>query len=57
MDAARLLNISDEGLRDSLERVSGSEINAIDNGNFRPYEVSSEVQEAMRENAEAISRS
>ena len=30
MDAARLLNISDEGLRDSLDRVSGSEVNAID---------------------------
>jgi len=57
MDAARLLNISDEGLRDSLERVSGSEINAIDNGIFRPYEVSFEVKRAMRENAEAISRS
>ena len=57
MDAARLLNISDEGLRDSLDRVSGSEINAIDNGIFRPYEVSFEVRRAMRENAEAISRS
>ena len=57
MDAARLLNISDEGLRDSLDRVSGSEINAIDNGIFRPYEVSFEVRRAMRENAEAISQS
>jgi len=56
MDAARLLNISDEGLRDSLDRVSRSEINAIDNGIFKPYQVSFEVKRAMRENAEAINR-
>ena len=56
MDAARLLNISDEGLRDSLDRVSRSEVNAIDNGIFKPYQVSFEVKRAMRENAEAISR-
>ena len=57
INAAKLLNLSDISLRDSLDRVSGSEINAIDNGIFRPYEVSFEVRRAMRENAEAISQS
>jgi len=55
MDAARLLNISDEGLRDSLDRVSRSEVRSIDDNVFRPYEISREVKRAMRENADAIS--
>ena len=29
MDAARLLNISDEGFRDSLDRVSSREVNQL----------------------------
>ena len=55
MDAARLLNISDEGLRDSLDRVSRSEVRSIDDNVFKPYEISREVKRAMRENADAIS--
>jgi len=54
MDAARLLGISNEGLRDSLDRVSRSEVSAIDNGIFKPYEVSYEIARAMRENADKI---
>jgi len=54
MDSARLLNISEEGLNNSLDRVSKSEIRAINNGNFRPYKISPEVARAMRDNAEAI---
>jgi hypothetical protein len=54
IDAARLLNITSEELRGSLSRVSGSEINAIDNNVFKPYQVSSEVANAMLENAAAI---
>jgi len=54
MDAARLLGVSDEGLRDSLDRVSRSEVSAIDNGIFKPYEVSYEIARAIRENAEKI---
>jgi len=54
MDAARLLGISDQGLNDSLNRVSRSEVNAIDNGVFKPYQISPEVAKAMRENASNI---
>lgn len=56
MDAARLLNISDEGLRDSLSRVSGSEISSINEGIYRPYSISYEVARAIRENSEQLSR-
>jgi hypothetical protein len=54
MDAARLLNISDEGLYSSLDRLSGVEVNSIDQNVFRPLTVSLEVQRAFAENAEAI---
>jgi hypothetical protein len=54
IDAARLLNITSEELRGSLSRVSSSEISAIDNNIFKPYQVSSEVANAMLENATAI---
>jgi len=54
MDAARLLGISDQGLNDSLNRVSRLEVNAIDNGVFKPYQISPEVAKAMRENASNI---
>jgi len=57
MDAARLLNISDEGLSNSLDRVSAREINAIDDSEFTPYQVSNEVANAMAENAAAIGAS
>jgi hypothetical protein len=54
MDAARLLNISNENLRDSLDRVSRSEVRSIDDNIFKPYQVSFEVKRAMAENAEKI---
>ena len=54
MDAARLLNISDEGLFNSLDRVSAREINSIDQNIFTPLTLSLEVQRAFAENAEAI---
>jgi len=54
IDAARLLNISDDQLDNSLNRVSIREINAIDDNEFRPYEISIEVANAMAENAAAI---
>ena len=43
MDAARLLNISEEGFYGSLDRISTVEISAIDENIFRPYSVSNEV--------------
>ncbi len=54
MDAARLLNISEEGFNNALDRVSKREINSIDNDIFRPYELSREVKNAIRDNAERI---
>ena len=54
MDAARLLNITDEGFARALDRVSNIEQSAIDNNIFRPYTLSLEVQQAMAENAAKI---
>jgi len=54
MDAARLLNISDEGFYGALDRVSNIEVSAIDNNVFRPYNISLEVQRAFAENAAKI---
>jgi len=51
MDAARLLNISEEGFYGSLDRISNAEISAIDENIFRPYSVSNEVYNAFEENA------
>jgi hypothetical protein len=57
MDAARLLNISNENLYGSLDRLSRIEVSAIDNNVFRPYSLSLEVQRAMAENASNIGAS
>jgi hypothetical protein len=54
MDAARLLNISDEGFRGALDRISNIEVNSIDQNMFRPYTLSLEVRRAMQENADRI---
>ena len=54
IEAAELLNISQRGLAESLERVSGVEANAVRAGIYRPYEVSAEVQRAIYENANAL---
>ena len=56
MDAARLLGISEEDFYSSLSRVSSSEINAIDQNYFTPYEVSDDVYSAFQQNAEGIGR-
>ena len=57
MDAARLLNISEENFRSSLDRVSAIEVNSIDQNIFRPYTISREVARAIAENAESIGES
>ena len=54
MDAARLLNISEEGFYNSLDRVSDSEVNAIDENIFTPYSISDSVYNSFAENAAAI---
>jgi len=54
INAAKLLNLSDIGLRDSLNRVSNVEVNSIINGAYRPYTISADVQRSFAENAAAI---
>ena len=54
INAAKLLNISEIGLRDSLDRVSNVEANSIINGAYRPYTISADVQRSFAENAAAI---
>ncbi len=54
MDAARLLNISEDGFYGALDRISNSEINAIEQNVYRPYRVSKEVRDAFEQNAARI---
>ena len=54
MDAARVLGISDEDYENALDRVSGVEQNAIDEGVFRPYTISANIEEAFQLNADKI---
>ena len=54
MDAARTLGISENDYKNALGRVSNREVNAIDQGRFRPYTLSRNVKSAFRDNAEAI---
>ena len=51
MDAARLLNISDNDFYNSLDRLSVIERNAIDDNIFRPMTISREVVQAFADNA------
>jgi hypothetical protein len=54
IDAARILNISDDAFRTSAGRLSNIEINTIDNNIFRPINISRDVIQAFAENAERI---
>ena len=54
MDAARLLNISEDGFYGALDRISNVEVNAIEQNVYRPYRVSKEVRDAFEQNAERI---
>ena len=54
MDAARLLNISDDGFYGALDRISNREVNAIEDNIFNPYSVSLEIQNAFADNAAKI---
>ena len=54
LDAARILNISDEGFYDATDRISGIALGAIDDNVFRPMNISREVQNSFAENAEKM---
>ena len=54
MDAARTLGISAEDYENSLGGVSNVEQGAIDAGEFRPYTISRNVEDAFQLNADRI---
>jgi hypothetical protein len=54
MDAARLLNISEDGFDSALDRLSNVEVGAIDDNEFRPYEISNNVADAFQDNADKL---
>ena len=54
MDAARLLNISEDAFDSALDRISNVEVNSIDDNVFRPYTLSSNVRRAFQENADKL---
>jgi len=54
MDAARLLNISEEGFYNALGGISEDEIGAIDQNMYTPITISDNIAAAFAENAEKI---
>jgi hypothetical protein len=54
LDAARTLGITQSGLTNSTDRLSGVEVGSIDQNIFRPINISSELQQAFAENAAKI---
>jgi limonene-1,2-epoxide hydrolase len=54
IDAARILGISEDGFRSSVGRLSGVEINTIDNNVFRPINISPDIRRAFAQNAAKI---
>ena len=54
LDAARTLGITQSGLRNSTDRLSGIEVGSIEQNIFRPINISPEIQQAFAENAAKI---
>ena len=54
MDAARLLNISEDAFYSALNRISNVEVSSIDNNVFRPYTISMNVRKAFQDNADRL---
>ena len=54
MDAAVLLNISEDSFYSALDRLSNVEVSAIDDNIFRPYSISKNVVDAFQENADKL---
>ena len=55
IDAARILDINEDALNESLERgASRKEIGALEEGIFRPYDISREIYNTIGENAERL---
>jgi hypothetical protein len=54
LEAAQLLNISEDGFNAATDRVSGISLNAAIDSEYRPYVLSNEVLNAFEENADKI---
>ncbi len=54
IDAARILNISDDAFRSSTARLSNVDVATIDNNTFRPINISADIRLAFRENADRL---
>ena len=54
MDAARILGIKQDDYDNALDRVSNIEKNAIDDGEFRPYRISQNIDAAFQLNADKM---
>ena len=54
MDAAKLLNISEDGYYNALGGVSNREIGAIEEDVFTPMTISNEIYSAFEENAQKV---
>ena len=54
LDAAITLGISEDAFDNETSRVSGTELSAIQDGEFRPYRVSVNIRRAFEDNAEDI---
>ena len=54
MDAARTLNVSEQGFDSATDRISNREKNAIENNVFRPISISLDVRKAFADNAARI---
>ena len=54
IDAARVLNISDDAFRSSTARLSNIDVATIDNNLFRPINISADIRLAFRENADRL---
>jgi hypothetical protein len=54
IDAARVLNISDDAFRSSTARLSNVDVATIDNNIFRPINISPDIRLAFRENADKL---
>jgi hypothetical protein len=54
LEAANLLNISEDGFESATDRVSGLSLNAALDSEYRPYLLSNEILNAFEENAAKI---
>ena len=57
LEAAQLLNISEDGFDAATDRVSGVSLNSVLESEYRPYILSPEVLNAFEENADKIGMS